>query len=131
MDLLENIKEGLRSVQANMLRSVLTAVIVAMGITALVGMLTTVDGIEASISESLSSLGANTCDIRSKWNRGSNQQGIAEKRYPRITLKEMLSFMDEYKAGSAMSLSSNLNQIAEVKNTPKKTNSKKLLRLKD
>jgi putative ABC transport system permease protein len=122
MNLVENMKEGLRSVQANMLRSVLTAIIVMIGITALVGMLTTVDAIEASVNSSLSSLGANTFDIRSKWNRGANQAGIAEKRYPRVTLKEMISFMDRYQNASAMSLSTNLTQIAEVKYRSEKTN---------
>jgi putative ABC transport system permease protein len=37
MNLVENMKEGLRSVKANMLRSVLTALIVAIGITSLGG----------------------------------------------------------------------------------------------
>lgn len=122
MNIAENIREGLRSVQANMLRSVLTAAIVAIGITALVGMLTTVDGIEASVNSSLSSLGANTFDIRSRWNRGSNQAGVAEKRYPRVTLKEMLAFMERYPNSAAMSLSTNLTQIAEVKYASEKTN---------
>jgi putative ABC transport system permease protein len=122
MNLVENIREGLRSVQANMLRSVLTAIIVMIGITALVGMLTTVDGIEESVSSSLSSLGANTFDIRSRWNRGSNQAGVAEKRYPRVTLKEMNSFMERYQNSAALSLSTNLTQIAEVKYKSQKTN---------
>jgi putative ABC transport system permease protein len=122
MNLAENIKEGLRSVQANLLRSVLTAAIVAIGIMALVGMLTTVDAIEANVNSSLSALGANTFDIRSRWNRGSNQQGIAEKRYPRITLKEMVEFMGRYQNASAMSISTNLTQIAEVKRLSEKTN---------
>jgi putative ABC transport system permease protein len=122
MNLIENLKEGLRSVQANMLRSVLTAIIVMIGITALVGMLTTVDAVESSVSSSLSSLGANTFDIRSKWNRGANQAGIAEKRHPRVTLKEMIGFMDRYQNASAMSLSTNLTQIAEVKYMSEKTN---------
>ena len=122
MNLWENIREGLRSVQANMLRSVLTAIIVMIGITALVGMLTTVDGLEESVSSSLSELGANTFDIRSRWNRGSNQAGVAEKRYPRVTLKEMISFMERYQNASALSLSTNLTQIAEVKYMSEKTN---------
>src|SRR5690349_23413070 len=122
MDLLENFREGLRSVQANMLRSVLTAAIVAIGITALVGILTAVDAIKYSVNESLSSLGVNTFDIRSKWNRGANQQGIVEKNYPRITMKEMNRFMDEFHSGSAMSISANLTFIAEVKRLSKKTN---------
>jgi putative ABC transport system permease protein len=122
MDLMENFREGLRSVRANMLRSVLTATIIAFGITALVAILTAVDAIQFSVNESLSSLGVNTFDIRSKWNRGANQQGVVEKNYPRITMKEMNRFMDEFNAASAVSLSANLTFIAEVKRLSKKTN---------
>lgn len=57
MNLAENIREGLRSVKANMLRSVLTALIVAIGISALVGISTAIDAIDTSVSASLSSMG--------------------------------------------------------------------------
>src|SRR5213075_984560 len=108
--------------QANLLRSVLTALIVAIGITALVGMLTTIDGIEHSVSESLSTLGVNTFDINSKTNRGSNKQGVIEKTYPQITMSQAFRFIDQYKVSSTISLSSNLSWIAEVKRLSKKTN---------
>jgi putative ABC transport system permease protein len=122
MNLIENIKEGLRSVQANLLRSVLTALIVAIGITSLVGILTAIDGIEYSVNESLSSLGVNTFDIRSKTNRGSNQQGVTEKKYPPVLMNEAFKFVDEYKVPATISLSANLTQIAEVKRLSQKTN---------
>src|SRR5688500_18384217 len=123
MDLVENIKEGLRSIQANLLRSILTALIVAIGITALVGMLTTIDGIEYSVNESLSSLGANTFDIRSKTNRNMNTQGITEKSYPQITMGQAFKFINQYEVRSAtVSLSAYLTGIAEVKRLSKKTN---------
>jgi putative ABC transport system permease protein len=122
MNLVENIKEGLRSIQANMLRSVLTALIVAIGITALVGMLTTIDGIEHSVNESLASLGVNTFDINSKTNRNSNQAGVAEKTYPQITMNEAFRFIDDYAVTSTISLSAYLTGIAEVKRKSNKTN---------
>jgi putative ABC transport system permease protein len=122
MNLIENIKEGLRSVQANMLRSVLTALIVAIGITALVGMLTTIDGIEHSVNESLSSLGVNTFDINSKTNRGANTQGVTQKTYPQIRMNEAFRFIDEYEVQSTTSLHAYLTQVAEVKRLSKKTN---------
>lgn len=122
MNLIENFKEGLRSVQANMLRSVLTALIVAIGITALVGMLTTIDGIEHSVNESLATLGVNTFDINSKTNRGSSSQGVAEKTYPQIRMNEAFRFIDEYEVASTISLSSYLTQVAEVKRLSNKTN---------
>lgn len=122
MNLVENIKEGLRSVKANMLRSVLTALIVAIGITSLVGILTAIDGIEYSVSESLSSLGVNTFDIYSKWNRGTSQDGVVEKVRGRLTLSETMKFIDQYNVPASISLSARLTNLAEVKYQSKKTN---------
>lgn len=122
MNIVENIKEGLRSIQANLLRSILTALIVAIGITALVGMLTTIDGIEHSVNESLSSLGVNTFDINSRSNRNRNTQGITQKTYPQITMGESFKFIDQYKVSSSISLSAFLTGIAEIKRLSKKTN---------
>lgn len=122
MNLLENFKEGLRSVQANLLRSVLTALIVAIGITSLVGILTAIDGIEYSVSESLSSLGVNTFDIYSKRNRNRNQQGIKEEVTRPVYLQDMDKFIQRYEVPSSISLSAQLTSIAEVKHESKKTN---------
>ncbi|MFZ6001269.1 MAG: ABC transporter permease [Bacteroidota bacterium] len=122
MNLLENLKEGLRSVQANLLRSVLTALIVAIGITSLVGALTAVDGIGITLTESLAALGANTFDISSKRNRGGSQQGVKEKSYSPLQLGQAQKFINRYKVSSAISLSAELTGIAEVKHGSKKTN---------
>ncbi|MBX2945125.1 MAG: ABC transporter permease [Cyclobacteriaceae bacterium] len=122
MNIVENMREGLRSVQANLLRSVLTALIVAIGITALVGALTAVDGVEKSINSSLSSLGANTFDITSKTNRGGSTQGVTEKLYPNLKFNEVIRFANQYDFPATVSLSANLTQIAEVKRLSNKTN---------
>jgi putative ABC transport system permease protein len=122
MNLIENIKEGLRSVQANLLRSVLTALIVAIGIMSLVGILTAIDGIEASVTSSLSSLGVNTFDISSRDNRGSNQQGIKEKNYAPLKYNEVLDFIDRYSRPSAVALYAFLTPVAEVSHKSLKTN---------
>jgi putative ABC transport system permease protein len=122
MNLVENVKEGLRSIKANMLRSVLTALIIAIGIASLVGILTAIEGIDYSISQSLSSLGANTFDIRSKFNRGSNQSGVKEKSYPPLLLTEAQKFISEYSFPSTVSLHANLTILAEIKHGSEKTN---------
>src|SRR6266705_1812456 len=122
MNLLENIKEGLRSVKANLLRSVLTALIVAIGITSLVGILTAIDGIEYSVNESLSSLGANSFDVYSKFNRGSAQDGVKEKVYPPLLLDEAQKFINEFPVPSIISLSATLTILAEIKYASTKTN---------
>lgn len=121
MDLVENIREGLRSVKANMLRSVLTALIVAIGITSLVGILTAIDGIERSVSESLSSLGVNTFDIYSKWNRNSSQEGVKEKYFSQLRLNEAQRFIDEFEYPATVCISARLTNLAEIKYQSKKT----------
>lgn len=122
MDLVENIREGLRSIKANLLRSVLTSCIVAIGITSLVGILTAVDGIEESVTESLSSLGLNTFDIYSKSYRRSNRQGVVEKTYPLIRYTEAKRFISQYTVPSSTCLFANVSWNAEVKRLSRKTN---------
>ena len=124
MNFIENIKEGLRSIKANMLRSVLTSLIVAIGITSLVGILTAIDGIEYSVNESLSSLGANSFDIYSKNNRNSAQEGVKQKVYSPLLLNEAQRFIDQYQVQSIVSLSASLTIVAEVKHGSEKTNPK-------
>ncbi len=122
MNFAENIKEGLRSVQANLLRSVLTALIVAIGITSLVGILTAIDGIEYSVSESLSSLGVNTFEISSKKNRGRSRGGVKEDLEAPLRLQEAQQFMERFNYPSSLSLSADLTSVAEIKHKSNKTN---------
>lgn len=122
MNLVENIKEGIRSISSNLLRTILTALIVAIGITSLVGILTAIDGIQNSVSDSLSDLGVNTFDIYSKRNRRGHSGGVSEKAQPPIKLKEAQLFVDKYNYPSDVSLSTNVTQIAEVKFKSEKTN---------
>jgi putative ABC transport system permease protein len=121
MDIAENVREGLRSVKANLLRSVLTALIVAIGITSLVGILTAIDGIEYSVSESLSSLGVNTFDIYSKWNRNSSQEGVKQKVFSDLTLAESQKFIDQFDYPAIIALSARVTILAEVKYKSQKT----------
>jgi putative ABC transport system permease protein len=120
--MIENIKEGLRSIKANLLRSVLTAIIVTFGIMALVGSLTAVDGIGQTLNESLSTLGANTFDIWSRNNRGQNRGGVKEKVYKRLMMPEVMRFVDQYKFPATVSVNAFLTGIAEVKRLSLKTN---------
>jgi putative ABC transport system permease protein len=124
MNLIENIKEALRSVKANLLRTVLTGTIIAIGISSLVGMLTAIDGIKAQIEESFSGLGANNFDIRSRGYSGGAavQDGKVEKSYPLIKYKELVKFQQEYNPNGPSTLFSTVSGAAEVKRGSKKTN---------
>ena len=68
MKLKDNIKVAFGSINDNKLRTVLTALIIAIGIMALVGILTSIDGMKKSINDNFASMGANSYSIR---NRGS------------------------------------------------------------
>ena len=54
LNLKENIKVAIGSVRAQKLRTTLTALIIAIGIMALVGILTAIDAIESSINSVIS-----------------------------------------------------------------------------
>ena len=122
MNYSENIREGLKSINANKLRTVLTALIIAVGITSLVGILTAIDGIQASVDSSFSDLGANTFDVRTIRSQGRRRRGVTQKQYPAIKYKEATLFMDRYKFPSTPSLNTTVTEIAEIKYGSEVTN---------
>ncbi|MCH8163741.1 MAG: ABC transporter permease, partial [Proteobacteria bacterium] len=116
MNLLENIKEGFRTVKANLLRAILTALIIAIGITSLVGILTAIDSMEHAITGSFSELGANAFDIRSKgYGRRHRHQGKSGKIFPPVDLLQARAFKKQYDFNSKTSVYTYISQIAEIK----------------
>lgn len=122
MTFTDNIKLALTSISGNKARATITALIIAIGIMALVGILTAIDGIKASINSSFSNMGANTFNIK---NRGSNVQfgvkGKAPKKYQTITKQEAYAFIDQYTYPSTTSLSVNASFASTVKYDSYKT----------
>ncbi len=124
MNLIENVREAMTSVKVNLLRTVLTGAIIAIGISSLVGMLTAIDGIKAQIAESFAGLGANSFDIRNKGASGGRvvQEGKTEKVYPSITFREAQGFREEYAPIGISTVFTSVSGIAEIKRGSKKTN---------
>lgn len=75
--MVENIRIAMYSVRSNLLRTILTVLIIAVGITALVGILTAIDSIKNSITKEFAVMGANTFSITS---RGMRVQ-VGSQRY--------------------------------------------------
>lgn len=121
MNLKENFREGVKSIKSNLLRTILTASIIAIGITSLVGILTAIDGIKASIDTSFSSLGANSFDIRRKWPDRTVQEGKEQKQYPMLQKDEVLEFKEKFTEGTT-TLHFYVSGTAEIKRLSKKTN---------
>ena len=122
MNILESIREGIRSIQSNTLRAVLTALIIAIGITSLVGILTAIEGIETSFNESLSNLGSNTYDVRARRYNNRRAQGIEQKRYPPISYFEARKFLDLYNSHGTPSVNTFVTGTAELSRGSKVTN---------
>lgn len=121
MNLAENIREGLKSIKANLLRTILTALIITFGITALVGILTAIDGIQYSVNDNLADVGLNLFDVRDKRGSSNVTRGMAQKRYEPLTLEEFETFSELYEIPSTISLTTFLTGIAEIKSGSLKT----------
>jgi putative ABC transport system permease protein len=124
MDIKENIKVAFGSIKANMLRTVLTSLIIAIGIMALVGILTSIDGMKKSINENFASMGANSFSIR---NRGASgvrigNSGQRPKRHEPITYDQAMDFKNTYTFPSQVSISAFATFAATAKFESKKTN---------
>jgi putative ABC transport system permease protein len=121
MNIKENIQESIRSIKGNLLRSILTAAIIAIGITSLVGILTAIDGLKASINISFSSLGANTFDVERKRPDRNVQEGKEQKQFPLLQKDEVLLFKEMFETG-LVTVHMNLSRGVELKRLSQKTN---------
>lgn len=123
MDIKENIKVAIGSVRSQLLRTILTVLIIAFGIIALVGMLTAVDAITGSISDNFSNMGANSFSIQ---NRGMHirvgNKGKRPKRFKPIDYHQAMRFAEEYHFPATVSISTTASRISTIKFNDKKTN---------
>ncbi len=113
----ENVKIAIGSVRTQLLRTILTVLIIAIGITALVGILTVVAALENTISTDFASMGANTFNINQYENttrrRGNEEREIIN---PIISYPEAVSFQNKFKYPfTETSLSFTATSKAEVK----------------
>ncbi len=123
MNIIENIRMALRSIRSNLTRTVLTCLIIAFGIMALVGILTAVDSLKASIYSNFSTLGSNTFSIRqSGLNMRRHGGGNDEKASPPILFEHAKLFKDRYTFPAKVSVSTMATMIATVKFNSEKTN---------
>ncbi len=119
----ENVRLALQSIKSNRLRTMLTALIIAIGLSALVGILTTLDAVEKSMTEAFSSMGANSFTIR---NRGSGirvgNPGQRPKPFLSIRYEEALEFKDRLNTAAIVAVSVRASGGSTVKHGALKTN---------
>ena len=120
--MLENIKIALQSVKSNLLRTVLTIFIIAIGITALVGILTAIDSIKYSINDNFTSMGANTFNIRNKGMKlRAGKRGAKPKSFPSIKYADAVKFKERFNSSANTSVSTFASSVATIKYESKKT----------
>ena len=101
----ENFRISFLSIRSNLLRTILTILIIAFGIMALIGILTTIDSLKRSVSSSFSSMGANSFTIRSRGYMiqvGGRRQRA--RNYSRISYTDALRFKREFKLPATVSV---------------------------
>lgn len=119
----ENIRIALHSVRANLLRTILTVLIIAVGITALVGILTAIDSIKTSITKEFTFMGANTFTISSRGMQIQiGQSRIRTKNHSYINYYQAKDFKDRFDFPALTSISVNGSSTATVKYGSKKSN---------
>jgi putative ABC transport system permease protein len=123
MDFFENLKVAIQSIRSQLLRTVLTALIIAIGLMALVGILTAIDAIKSSISSNFQSMGANSFTIQ---NRGMHihvgNAGRRPKKFKPIDYNQAVRFADEFNFPSIVSVSTFASGTSTLKYADKKTN---------
>lgn len=118
-----------RSLKANFLRTSLTLLIIAVGITCLVGILTAIDSVLFSMSDSFNRLGANSYNIRPKREQiQSNKGGRIDKRADPISFDQAMGFIDKYEyPGTKVTVEDYCTDRAEIKYGDEATNPTMLL----
>jgi putative ABC transport system permease protein len=119
----ESIKMAYASIRQNGVRTLITCCIIGFGIMALVGILTTVDGLKTYISSSFGSMGANTFKIRNRslminFGGGSDEPKV----FKRISLLEAQAFREEFSAQNPVGIQIIGSYTSQVKFQDKKTN---------
>ena len=118
----ENISIAMQSIAGNRLRTSLTSLIIAIGIMALVGILTAIEGIKQFTNDAFANLGANSFTIQ---NRGSGLNfgnGGHRKAYPSIKYDQAERFKRLFSLPVSVSIDLNVSGTAVVKYGNEKTN---------
>ncbi len=120
---IENVKIALQSIRTNLLRTILTVLIIAVGITALVGILTAIDSIKSSITKEFTFMGANTFSISSRGMRvqvGNNRYRTKNHSY--ISYYQAKEFKEKFEFPATTAISVHATGTATLKYGGEKTN---------
>ena len=116
----ENIRLSFASIQGNRLRSILTMAIIAIGIMSLVGIVTAIESIKVSLTESFTSLGAGGFSIQRQrlfgmdWGRSRNDNFI--------TYDQAVEFRERFSIPASVALTMSISSSVTAKYQSEKSN---------
>jgi putative ABC transport system permease protein len=107
----------------NLLRAILTLLIIAVGITALVGILTAIDALLFTMNDNFSRMGANSFSISPAGRSfASRHDGRQQKRGENLTFRQAMEFKERYDFPASVTVSGMATSNAMVKFANEKTN---------
>ncbi len=119
----ENLRISFLSIKSHLLRTVLTVMIIAFGIMALVGILTAIDAIEYFLNDNFAMMGSNTFNVQ---NRDIKVQIGGHRKQPKtyepISYNEAMQFKKEYSYPATASIFTYGTGTATLKYESEKTN---------
>lgn len=116
---IEHIRQGLGSLKSHRLRAVITASIIAIGITALVGILTSIDAMSEAITKTMTRFGARSFTIT---NTISVAQYGRRTSYEDLTYAQASNFSDLYGKNAVVSFAINANFNSKLRYQNTETN---------
>jgi putative ABC transport system permease protein len=123
MNLKENIRLAFRAIKGNKLRTILTLVIIAIGISALISIITATEGITRKLTSSFSEMGSNTFSIKNDGAlRRRRRTGTTATGNPNITMAQANEFKKKYKFPSTVSISAMADPASVIRYGNQKTN---------
>lgn len=117
----ENLRIASDSIKSQLLRTILTVLIIAIGITALVGILTFLKAFENTLTNDFASIGSNTITIQ-RYEFTNQRRGDRKVINPVIGYRDVKEFAENYKFPTAQTSIAFMGTVtAEVKYENEKT----------
>lgn len=122
MKFFDHFRESAKAIRGNITRAILTILVIAFGITALIGVHTSIEGVKWWMTNSLITLGSNTFRIENySSNLRVHGQGSRAKIFPAITYHEAGEFKKNFTENAIISITASGNFGTIAKYQDKKT----------
>src|SRR6056297_3157357 len=119
----ENLRIAFKAIRTSLLRTILTVLIIAFGIMALVGILTAIDAIQNSLTNPFSLMGANTFTIESRsMNVQIGNQSYRRKNHEYINYRQAKEFKERFIFPAGVSIQTWASGNAVIKHDDYKSN---------